>query len=61
MIERIYGTKVMNQVLNQDALLQVIESTGLRLIREFVVYPIKVRNAPEEVECRSWLFKRYSS
>lgn len=62
MIERYYTEMTnLNQVLNQDALLQVVESTGLRLIREFVAYPPKVRNAPEVVELRSWLFKRDST
>jgi len=60
-LQRHYGTEMLHEQFNRKALLQVIEGTGLRLIREFVTgYRPPIKNAPEQCELRSWLFKRDS-
>ena len=58
-IQRVYGAEMLHQQLNQAAVLQVVEETGLHLMREFVVGDrLYIKNAPEPFELRGWLFKR---
>jgi len=44
---------------NRRTILEEIEDTGLCLIREFLtgIHPY-IKNAPEQCELKSWLFKR---
>lgn len=58
-IQRVYNSHMLHQQLNQSELLQVVGSTGLKLVREFVVADTpRVENAPEQPELRGWLFKK---
>lgn len=58
-IQRDYGTEMLHQQLNAEAVVKVVQQTGLTLVREFVVgdRPF-IKNAPEQCELRGWLFKR---
>lgn len=58
-IQRVYGSHMLHQQLNQSELLAVMASTGLQLVREFVVAdkPI-VKDAPEQPELRGWLYRK---
>lgn len=58
-IQRAYGMEMLHQQLNAKEVLSTVRSTGLRLVREFVVgdRPF-VQNAPEQCELRGWLFER---
>jgi len=56
-----YGTEMLHEQFNRQMLLQVVERTGLHLVREFVTgYRPSIMNAPEQCELRSWLFKKES-
>lgn len=58
-LQRHYGTVMLHEQFNRQVLLEMIEGTGLRLIREFVTgYRPPIKNAPEQCELCSWLFKR---
>ena len=58
-IQRIYGTEMLHWQLNQDAVLKVVEDTGLRLMREVYVGDRPyIQDAPEQCELRGWLFKK---
>jgi putative methyltransferase (TIGR04325 family) len=58
-LQRHYGAEMLHEQFNRRALLEVIEGTGLCLKREFVTgYRPSIKNAPEQCELRSWLFKR---
>jgi len=58
-IQRVEGTELLHQQLNQQEVLDVVRGTGLQMVREFVVgdRPF-IKNAPEQCELRGWLFKR---
>jgi putative methyltransferase (TIGR04325 family) len=53
------GTLMLHQQLNASELLEVVERTGLCLVREFIVgdKPF-IKGAPEECEMKGWLFQR---
>ncbi len=58
-IQRIYGSQMLHQQLNQSELLEVVKGTGMTLVREFVVGDRPyIKNAPEQCEVRGWLFRR---
>lgn len=58
-VQREYGTEMMHQQLNQVEVLKLVESLGLRCVREFVVGDRPyIQGAPEQCELRGWLFKR---
>ena len=60
-IQRRYGTWMLHEQYNQGALLQVVEGMGLRMVREFVTgHRPYIKNAPEQCELRSWLFRKES-
>jgi len=58
-IQRLHGSEVLHQQLNETELLERMRDTGLRLVRELVVgdRPVIV-NAPEQCELKGWLFTR---
>jgi putative methyltransferase (TIGR04325 family) len=61
-IQRMYGSEMMHWQLNQDAVLEVVESTGLRLVREmFIGDRPYIKGAPMRCELKGWLFKRESA
>lgn len=56
--QRIYGTEMIHQQLNQAEVLEVAERAGLKLFREVVVGDRPyVHNAPEQCELRGWIFR----
>ena len=56
--QRIYDTEMIHLQFNQDELLRVAESAGLKLWREVVVGDRPyIHNAPEQCELRGWIFK----
>ncbi|MEW6323946.1 MAG: hypothetical protein AB1515_01010 [Nitrospirota bacterium] len=58
-VQRIEGTELLHQQLNQRELLEEMEKTGLRLVREFVVGDRPyIGGAPEQCEMRGWLWTR---
>lgn len=58
-IQRVYQTEILHQQLDEQAVLQVIASEGLHLVREFVVGDRPhIQGAPAPCELRSWLFGR---
>lgn len=60
-LQRYYGGMMLHQQFNRHDLLEAVEGTGQRLVREFVTgYRPAIKNAPEPCELRSWLFKRES-
>jgi putative methyltransferase (TIGR04325 family) len=60
-IQRVYQTEILHQQLNAKDLLTVIQRCGFQLVREFVVGDRPyIKNAPEQCELRSWLFRKNS-
>ena len=58
-IQRLYGSEMMHWQLNEDAVLEVVGSIGLRLVREmFVGDRPYITGAPMGCELKGWLFKR---
>ena len=58
-VQREARTKLRYYQFNRSRLLDVINSTGLTLVREFIVGDhLYIRGAPEQCEMRGWLFKR---
>lgn len=58
-VQRAHGMTMFYQVFNKADVLTTVQSTGLHLIREFVMcqHP-PVVNAPEQPAFRGWLFRR---
>ena len=57
-IQRAHGAVMCCQQFNRRELLDVVASTGLRLVREFVVGDRPpILNAPEQCELKGWLFR----
>jgi putative methyltransferase (TIGR04325 family) len=58
-IQRHYGTEMLHEQFNRKVMLEVIEGMGFSLVREFLtgLRPY-IKNAPEQCELFSWLFKR---
>jgi putative methyltransferase (TIGR04325 family) len=58
-VQREARTKLLHYQFNKSHLLDVINNTGLTLVREFIVGDrLYIRGAPEQCEMRGWLFKR---
>ena len=56
--QKVYDSKMLHMQFNQDELLRVAESAGLKLCREVVVGDRPyIHNAPEQCELRGWIFK----
>jgi putative methyltransferase (TIGR04325 family) len=54
-----YNTEFVSWFINRRELIECIERAGLELVREFVfAEDWKVKGAPEQGECRGFLFKR---
>jgi putative methyltransferase (TIGR04325 family) len=58
-IQRSSGAAMRHWQFNRQTLLQTLEEASFRVVREFVVGDRPyIRNAPEQCELRSWLFRR---
>jgi hypothetical protein len=58
-VQREARIKLLHYQFNKGRLLDVINSTGLTLVREFIVGDrLYIRGAPEQCDMRGWLFKR---
>lgn len=58
-VQKVYGRQMLHWQFNKDALLKAVKETGLSLVREFVVGDRPyIKNAPEQCELRSWLFRK---
>jgi putative methyltransferase (TIGR04325 family) len=58
-LQRVHGTTVLHQQINEGELLARMRDAGLQLVRELVVgdRPV-ILNAPEQCELKGWLFTR---
>ena len=58
-LQRYRRVLMLHQQINRSELLGTVQSTGLRLDREFLMaeHP-RIRNAPEQPSFRGWLFQR---
>lgn len=58
-VQRLRGTHSLHHLLNKSEIVGTVESTGLRLVREFAMgeHP-PVENAPEQPAFFGWLFQR---
>lgn len=60
-MQRAKGMTLLHQQLNRADVLAIVQSTGLRLVREFVMREHEpIENAPEQPSHRGWLFERYA-
>jgi len=58
-IQRIYGSKMLHQVLNQSELLGVVHENGFERVREMIIGDSPyIKGAPAKCEIKAWLFKR---
>lgn len=58
-IQQAYGTRMLHQQFRRDELLEVVDATGLVLLREFVLEDCpQIANAPSQCRMGGWLFKR---
>jgi len=58
-IQRLHGSEMLHQQLNQAEVLEFVSGLGVHLVREFVVGDRpQIVGAPEECELRGWLFRR---
>lgn len=58
-IQRVYSLEMFMWILNRDEILQVVEGSGARRIRELVLGdPVPIRHGPENATLQGWLFKR---
>lgn len=58
-LQRHYGTEILHEEFNREVILEVVEGIGFSLMREFLtgIRPY-IKNAPEQCELYSWLFKK---
>ncbi len=58
-LQQVRGMTMLWQALNRSDVLTTVESTGLRLVREFLTAErLSICNAPEQPSVRGWLFQR---
>lgn len=60
-VQDAYGTKMLHWQFNKSQLLGHVEILGFKLVREFIVGDRPyIKNAPEQCELGSWLFRKVS-